>query len=127
MEYKSPPQAEANDYGRKDESYPVRPTIETSESTSSHEEQSTTKAFRFFRSDEEQRRKIADVLQKGEPYKKLARRLLDSRGEFSEQQVNTIVKQVYGIEYNKHPFIFEEKCPDECLILINGKGPVYMR
>ena len=37
-EYKSPPQPEANDYARRDESEPVGPMIETRESTASHEE-----------------------------------------------------------------------------------------
>ena len=55
------------------------------------------------------------MLRKGEPYKNFARRLLDSKGEFSEEQVDTIVKQVYGIEYNKPPFIFEEKMPGRML------------
>ena len=69
----------------------MRPSIETRESTLSHEEPSTstTKAFLFIRSDEEQPRKIADGIQTREPYKNLAQILLDSKGEFSEQHVNT--------------------------------------
>jgi hypothetical protein len=37
--------------------------------------------------DEERRRKILDSLQKGKPYKNLAREFWSSKGQYSEQQV----------------------------------------
>jgi len=68
--------------------------------------------------DEERRRKILDALQKGQPYINMARRILDFKGpkilDFKGQygiEVNSVVKDVYGIDYNQPRFIFEDKMP----------------
>jgi hypothetical protein len=45
-----------------------------------HEEPRTMEAVRL-NGDEERRRKILDALQKGQPYKNLARGILDSKGQ----------------------------------------------
>ena len=52
-----------------------------------------------------------EALQKGQPYKNFARRLLDHKGQYSEQEVNSVIKHVYGIDNNQPRFVFEEKMP----------------
>jgi hypothetical protein len=52
-----------------------------------HEEPRTMEVVRL-NGDEERQRKILDALQKGQPYKNLVRGILDSKGQYSEQQVN---------------------------------------
>jgi hypothetical protein len=79
-----------------------------------HEEPRTMEAVRL-NGDEERRRKILDALQKGQPYKNLARGILDSKGQYSEQQVNSIVKNLYGIDFNQPHFIFKDKMPGRML------------
>lgn len=79
-----------------------------------HEEPRTMEAVRL-NGDEERRRKILDALQKGQPYKNLARGILDSKGQYSEQQVNSVVKHLYGIDFNQPHFIFKDKMPGRML------------
>jgi hypothetical protein len=79
-----------------------------------HEGPRTMEAVRL-NGDEERRRKILDALQKGQPYKNLARGILDSKGQYSEQQVNSVVKHIYGIDFNQPHFIFKDKMPGRML------------
>lgn len=77
----------------------------------SHEGPRRSEPFSFIRDDEQRRRTILEAIEKGQPYKNLARRLLENKGQYDEQEVNSVTKHVYDIDNNQGRFVFQEKLP----------------